>query len=388
MKRIRLTFIINELSMGGAQCLLWGVLGRLDQRVFQCRVVSLLEGNDFAKIDGIPVDVIGLKMKSLLRDVRSLNIIVRYFQQHPADIVHTHLNYADFYGQVLSVARMVPTVFSTIHNSVEWPRNRRTKLSCVEDILLRRASHVFAVSNTLRTFVIQKRHCPPERISTLYNGLELGSFATARTSREETRAMLGIAADACVVLCTAQFRSEKRHDLVIEAFDKFRERIPSAVLLLLGSGGAQLQQVHRWINERNLENHVVIRSASREVISRYYGAADIFSMHSEHEGNPLALIEGMAAGLPVAVPSLPEFLECAVDGVHGRLFPFGNVDAHAYCLEQLWMAQRTGNIFWRSSQAETLKRYSLRTHMAQLVEWYCRAAQRRLNPAISQPRSR
>lgn len=382
MRKIKLTYLINDMAIGGAENLLSNVVRELDESLFKCTVVYLYGKNEFPETKSAEYVSLGLEAHNIFRNTKHFRAVWKYFSENRCDILHTHLCYADTYGQLVGTLQNIPVVYSTIHNIVEWPREPRNVRTAMEDHLLRNITRVIAVSDSLKQEVATERHCPPEKITTLYNGLDLELFAHARDTREQVRAELGMDRNAPLVLCTAQFRPEKRHDLLLPAFELMLKQTPNAKLLLVGSSGQKKEEVTRWIAERNLRNSILIRSGDRHVVARYCGAADIFTMHSEHEGFPIALNEAMASGLPVVVPKISVFEEAVRDGVDGYLFPFNDSNAHAEALLALWRNIQDGNVFWSGTAPRIRHQFSIQTHVQHLTALYREDLARRRNVVV------
>ena len=73
----------------------------------------------------------------------------------------------------------------------------------------------------------------------------------------------------------------------------------------------------------------------REDAVRVLGACDLFTLASDNEGLPVALMEALALGLPVAMTAVGGVPEAITDGVEGRLVPPSNPDALAGAIEEL-----------------------------------------------------
>ena len=123
----------------------------------------------------------------------------------------------------------------------------------------------------------------------------------------------------------------------MKTFANTLQLIPHAKLLLLGNSGQNKEIIEEWIVTHGLQKKILIRHASRTEVPKYCFAADIFTMHSEKEGYPLAMIEAMASGLPVVVPNLPFFREGVTDGIDGYIFPFSNTRMHAQMILKVSM---------------------------------------------------
>ena len=164
-------------------------------------------------------------------------------------------------------------------------------------IALARARRVVVISETLRRIAVDAWRLPAERVLFVPNGIEPDRFPAA-DGNPELRAELGIPPDALTVGAVGHLRPEKNVPRLIEAAAALaperdlhlivlgegpeRERIAAAS----GVGGGALEgRVHL----------VGYRADPRD----HYRAMDVFSISSDTEQMPIALLEAMACSLPV-----------------------------------------------------------------------------------------
>jgi glycosyltransferase involved in cell wall biosynthesis len=103
----------------------------------------------------------------------------------------------------------------------------------------------------------------------------------------------------------------------------------------------------------------------RADVAELLSACDIFALASDWEGSPLAVMEAMAAGLPVvatAVGGVPELVE---DGVTGILAPRGDLQALGSALETL-----AGNPRLRREMGDAARERAKRFEVSAMVEGY------------------
>jgi len=379
MNKIKITYLINSMQNGGAECMLWDVVKHLDHSLFECKIVCLFNANDFPETPIVHVYSLDFVQKRIHKNPYYLKKIINYFEQNTCDILHTHLCYADYFGHIIRALNKVPLLYTTIHNTVEWPRKHITVLSLFEDTLIQYVDRIITVSEDMRRFVINERHCRDNKVVTIYNGIDFSSFRHLEYNRDLIRSKLGIDASELLIVCTAQFRREKRHDLLIDAFVKLLQIIPNAKLLLLGSNGALKNNIEEIIQKSRLTDNIIIRSATREQVPQYLGAADIFTMHSENEGFGLALIEAVAAGLPIVVPDLPCFKEIMNEGIDGLFFHFGDTNMQADKIALTWKNIQNGNCFWSQSAKRVLGQFSIEQHVSNLTTLYLKDYEYRIN---------
>lgn len=138
-----------------------------------------------------------------------------------------------------------------------------------------------------------------------------------------------------VILYVGRLRTRKAVAVLVEAFARLREELPEATLVLAGDG-EQRPALEARVRELGLEEAVVFAGAQpRSAMAGHYAAADVFCLPSIYEGFPLAILEAMAAGLPVVATAVAGVPEAVADGVTGRVVPPEDAAALARALSDL-----------------------------------------------------
>lgn len=121
------------------------------------------------------------------------------------------------------------------------------------------------------------------------------------------------------VLYAGRLRTRKAVAMLIEAFSRVHEQAPTARLVVAGDG-EQRPALEEQVRRLDLADTVRFAGAvPHDRMPELYAAADVFCLPSLYEGFPLAILEAMAAGLPVVATSVAGNPEAVEDGVHGRL---------------------------------------------------------------------
>jgi glycosyltransferase involved in cell wall biosynthesis len=121
--------------------------------------------------------------------------------------------------------------------------------------------------------------------------------------------------------------------MLLEAFARRPNADPRAYLLLLGDGACR-PDLETRVRDLNLQSKIRFLG-QRSDVPVVLGSADVFVLASQNEGNPLSLMEAMAAGLPVvatAVGGVPELIE---DQISGLLVARGDCDGMAATMLRL-----------------------------------------------------
>jgi glycosyltransferase involved in cell wall biosynthesis len=194
-------------------------------------------------------------------------------------------------------------------------------------LLLGRRDRLVGVGEHVRVALIANEGFPSARVRVLRNGIDIAAFARVKECRPVVRRELGIAAGDFVILQAARLQAIKDHATAIRAMARVVAS-QSDVRLLIAGEGPEASEIDSLIKRMNLGAHVR-RLGLRTDIDRLLGAADAALLSSLSEGIPLALIEAMAASLPVVstgVGGVPEVVE---EGESGLLVGAGDDEAMA-----------------------------------------------------------
>lgn len=135
-------------------------------------------------------------------------------------------------------------------------------------------------------------------VPVIENGIDLAPYAHPDAAqRRSARGALGFHDDDVVIVIVGRLEPVKNHDGLIGALARAAVRAPSLRLVVVGSGS--LEQQLRTLAQSMGVSDAVRFLGFRSDIPQCLLACDIFAMPSHTEGLPLALLEGMAAGLPV-----------------------------------------------------------------------------------------
>jgi glycosyltransferase involved in cell wall biosynthesis len=120
---------------------------------------------------------------------------------------------------------------------------------------------------------------------------------------------LGLNSADKLVVAVGRLSAQKRHHLLIDAMN----HVPNVRLLIAGEGEDR-PELEARIASTGLRDRVrLLGNVSPGHVARLLTAADVFAMASEFEGLSLALVEAMAAGVPIVASDIPPIREVVVD---------------------------------------------------------------------------
>jgi glycosyltransferase involved in cell wall biosynthesis len=172
---------------------------------------------------------------------------------------------------------------------------------------------------------------PREKIRVIQNGLDPLPFERAQRGR--IRPALGIGQEETVLVCVANIRPAKGHEVLLDAAHLLKWESFSFSLWLVGDGDLR-PAIEAKVRASDLNQHVRLLGR-RADIPDILADADIFVLASHWEGMPGAIMEAMAAQLPVVATRVGGIPELVVEGETGLLVPPGDAAALATALKRL-----------------------------------------------------
>jgi UDP-glucose:(heptosyl)LPS alpha-1,3-glucosyltransferase len=156
---------------------------------------------------------------------------------------------------------------------------------------------VIAISDMVKEDILHWYAIPEERITVIYNGVDLERFHPKnRRHREEIRRRHGIRDEFVFLFVSNNFGMRGLGHLLMALAEMKRETFPPFRLIVLGRDrkGPYLRLAKRF----GLTKEIVFAGPTEEP-EKYYGAADLFIHPSFYDACSLALLEALASGLPV-----------------------------------------------------------------------------------------
>ena len=322
--RVRVLHLIHTMAYGGVETALLNWVRRFDRDRFDVHVACFANPGatetpfvETATAQGLAVATIPWgRRKPLLKAARALAAHIRRLD---IDILHCHGWYADYVGAITGRLVSVKTIttqyvwfdFDVKRNLIQW----------LDQYAIRLFDRVTAHCEATRLSTIA-RGFAPERVTTLACGFETHRVELRPAERLERRRSAGIADDDLLIVNVARLYPEKAQDFLLECFRQIHAREPRARLWIAGIGPLEAQL--RALSSRlKLDDRVSFIGFAKDLPS-VLALADLQVHPARIEGVPLAICEGMAAGLPIvasAVGGLPEVLG---DGDNGVLVPPGD----------------------------------------------------------------
>jgi glycosyltransferase involved in cell wall biosynthesis len=240
-------------------------------------------------------------------------------RQRGIHVVHAHDHKTDFLTWLL--AKVEPIIpLSTAHGfSGESPREK--VYYAVEKRLLARFPHVIAVSRPIRDELL-RTGSRPERVTVINNAIDHRTFARNRHREAQVRRQFGYDPDDIIIGAVGRLESEKRFDLLIEAFAEISRRQPRARLAIVGEGSRRAA-LEGQMAQLGVTDSCRLLGHQDDVIKVQH-LFDLLVQSSIREGTPNAVLEAMALETPIVATNVGGTAELVTHGTHGLLVPPGS----------------------------------------------------------------
>jgi glycosyltransferase involved in cell wall biosynthesis len=247
------------------------------------------------------------------------------------DIVDAWLYPADVLAATTRWLTGAPVVMSGRRNI--HPHDRFGPLAgAVDAVVARLTDAVVANSTAAADHAVRTQRTDRGKLRIIRNGVELAVPMSA-SERSTWRRTFAVPDDAIVIGCVGNYRSVKRHQLLVEAFASLSRDHPDLRLVLVGEGETRVA-LERQIGSLGLESVIRLHGPLPDA-REAYGAFDIVAQASRSEGLPNVLLEAAAAGRAIVATAAGGSGEVVVDGDTGLLIPIEDVAALTAALRRL-----------------------------------------------------
>lgn len=314
-----------------------------------------------------PIYVLPLQRTYDLRALRASLEFGRFLKAQKIEIVQTFFESSDlwagFVAKVLSRARVI------------WSRRdmgilRTRKHEIAYRLMAGIPDAVFAVSEQVRLHCIEVDRIDPDRVRTVYNGLNLSDWDVA--------SRLTRACNAPHVTTVGNIRRVKGHDIFIKAAASIVLRFPQAVFSVAGDvlEPEYFAELQTLIQDLGLSKHFHFTGRAKN-LKEHLAGADIFVLPSRSEGFSNALIEAMAASLPIVATSVGGNSEAVIDCVNGLVVAPEDPAALSEAITELLSNPDRAKAMGLAGKALATEKFTTNAMMDRITEVYAGLISRR-----------
>ncbi len=326
---MKIAHVIGSCAPGGAEVFVKDLIKQLKFLGHDVELWVMIRARDRSFVNEQTMDF----EKSFISELNSYDVPVKFLNKRPhkdwikisrnlrklydifkPQIVHSHLESVTFH--VVKALSSKTNIVQTIHSSViDFPFLQKMYLQ-------NRISRYVAISNKVRSILINSLNLKPEKIVTIYNGIDLSKFKINRKNNSEVKKIISI----------GRLTKAKDYPNLFKALDKLiqklnKENIPLPSVNIVGTGEIE-KELKALTKKMNLDN-IVSFLGIRQDIPELLKESDIYVMSSEWEGLSISLIEALASGIPIVATNAGSNNEVVENNVSGIIVPIKNPEALA-----------------------------------------------------------
>lgn len=361
-------------GIGGVERLLLSAVDKYDTRRFDVAFCNLFDagGVDSRFPAGLRnrgaryIDIQGRGWRDLPALVTQLTGVLR---QERFDVLHTHMLHASIVGQLAARVAGVPVRIASRQYTGEAFQNKGAWVRALDRFVTRTATHVIAVSESVRDTLIREDRVAPERITVVYNSIDLAAVDAARL---ETPVPWGESWNGKVLLgYVASLTWRKDHANLLRAFAHVHAADPRTRLVLLGEGperaGLEALAADLGVAEQ------VVFAGYRGDVPAILRHLDLYMHPPLHEPFGIAVVEAMAlkkAVVATRVGGIPEVLGDEA----GLLVPAGDPAALTAAILQILSDPAAASRMGECGRMRAERHFSVEATVHKYQELYSRFA--------------
>jgi glycosyltransferase involved in cell wall biosynthesis len=369
-KAPHILYVIDQIcQLGGAERVLLEMIRRLPPDHFRCSVVTFQIEPRLKALENVSsrIRVLPLRRTYGLDAIKTALLIRDLIRRENVSIVHTFFETSDLWAAPIARLSGCPVLVSS-RRDTGILRTRKHHLAY--PIVNRLFDRVLAVSEEVRSYALNHDHLPPERVETLYNGVDLESLDT-KAAEDSARLTLGLKPTSLVVSTLANIRHVKGIDVLARAAARVCLACPDVVFLAVG-GVLEPETYHKLqalVDSLGIKNNFRFLGA----MSNPYpvlAASDVFCLPSRSEGFSNALIEAMGSRLPCVATRVGGNAEALTEGVNGFLVSSEDADAMGDRLLRLLRDAKLRRGMGQAARQRVESHFSMNAMMSRLTAIY------------------
>lgn len=336
MKKIRILHIVE--CAGGVDRYLRMLLTQMDKNSFEQILVCSHNFNRevyFPFVDSFEyVDM--RNSLSLKNDVKSMVGVRRIVKRYCPDIVYCHSSKGGGIGRLACIGLHIPVIYNP-HGwafSMKGSKLKSFLYLCFEKMLAPLTNHFVMISNYEKMTALQHHVTTENKISVIFNGIDIAAVENITKSLDITRHTLGIPDNAYVVGMVGRITPQKAPDVFVKAASKVKSSINNAYFVIVGDGEGHDDLVELAVSE-GVANCLLITGWVDNPLA-YAHLFDTAVLLSRWEGFGLVLAEYMCLGKPIVATRVGAIPDLITDYENGLLVDMNNSQQAADAICRLY----------------------------------------------------
>jgi glycosyltransferase involved in cell wall biosynthesis len=327
-RRIKVLHVILSLDYGGTEKVVVDLANNLSRDTFETSIICMDRYG--GRASELKKDVlIYLMVRKPGLSVKNFYSFYKLIKRVKPDIVHFRNFATYFWGCVVSrfSSKNCKIVYSD-HSEIilNYETNERGKLF-LRKLFKHTTDNFMTNSLTFKEKLVECVHIDPKNIVVIQNGVDTSKYYPMDSVQKRVlRDKFGFGNQEYIIGIVASFSPKKNISLAIKAMVDITSKLPSAILVLVGKG-EQGKELKELVKKNDLSDKVHFPGLIKEV-NKFLNILDLFLLPSSYgEGMPNAVLEAMAAKVPVVASDIRGNIEILQCGKRGLLFKNNDKDS-------------------------------------------------------------
>ncbi len=303
-------------------------------------------------------------------DLISFYKLFKIIKQEKPQIVHTHTAKAGALGRFAAYIARVPIIFHTFHGNVfsGYFGNFKTKIFLfLEKILAKMSTKIIVISSEQRKDICERYLiAPAKKTVTIPLGFEWEGFDKKSKNGVSLREHFSINPNKKMIGIVGRLVPIKNHRLFIDVANKILHRCQDQFHFIIIGDGELAPVLKQKCKALGIADSITF-AGWQKVNKNLYQEFDLTLLTSNNEGTPVAIIESLAAGIPVIstnVGGVPDIMKnYSLDYLVGR----GDVNSF---VEKITLHLEKPLVVSEQVQEKIKKYYNFERLVTQIDELY------------------
>ena len=321
---LNLLVVTNDLLVGGVQRNVVRYFRHFDRERFRLHLATVCEAGPLeAEIRATGARYEPLRAIAGIGPLKTITpqgvlALARRMREWKIDVVQTRLFLGNTIGRAAALLAKVPVIVAAEHST--YFGKTAVQVS-IDRWLAKHTNRIVAVSEVVANFTAHQEKLERKKFTVIHNGIDLERF-DGNLDGAAAKLEFGIPDGAFVLGSVSRLIEEKAFDRFVALLPAIRARVKSVVFLLVGDGPGR-GAIESAAARAGVADAIRF-TGERDDVPLLLSAMDLFVLPSRREGLPTAVLEALAAGIPVLTHDLPQFREIITEHRDGAVVDFGD----------------------------------------------------------------
>ena len=351
---ITIAFVSTTLNPGGAEQQWLNLIRGINKEKFRIVLICLYDlgtvGNTIKNSGIVAYSKIFKNRYSawsvikLIRIMQSEKVSAIFMMHWPLLI-----GYVTVAAKYLGLTKIVTAVHSTDYI------DRKYRSYMLDRVVFKNISSTIALSEQHKRYLSNVLKYPENKLLVISNGVNMSKFCIS-VDKDAFRRGPGIEGNRKVVGIIGRLDPVKRHDIFIDAAYSVCSNNKNVVFLIIGDG-PERTNIEKKIESLGMTDNIKLLG-HRTDVPELLNVIDLSVLSSDTEALPMAIIEAMAAGLPIVATNVGSLSDLVEDGMNGYLVPPDSSEALARAILKIVDNDSTALRMGQISAAQVRERFT------------------------------